>query len=399
MPSVSSAVSPGSDQTQPVAGDLARPAVSPRDARPAGAYFLEAVPETLSLSFRGCAREYFRIWIVNLCLTVFTLGIFSAWAKVRKKRYFYASTILDGTPFRYLARPVPILKGRLVAVALSGLFWFTTKFMDAWMPALIAVTAILAPWIVSRSVAFNARYSEFRGMAFQFDAGYLATARELYWGLLLPGVLTGTLFQWWQQPALGAAAIALFGMLLPVWLARMKRFTAGHLLFGGQRANCAIQGRELWGIYMGGGLLMVPASIVMVFAGIVAVQFLGMPTEGVVIAGPVGAGIAYLGVFAFIRARSQNAVWNGTRLGPLRFKLSLQAREMAKLYLTNTLAILATLGLATPWAAIRTFRYRIERTQIEAVGDLDEFRRPVSAENVRAAGAETSEMFDLDLSL
>ena len=42
--------------------------------------------------FRGDPKEYFRIWIVNLALTILTLGIYSAWAKVRKQRYFYLST-------------------------------------------------------------------------------------------------------------------------------------------------------------------------------------------------------------------------------------------------------------------------------------------------------------------
>ncbi len=68
----------------------------------------QSTPETarpeqpLSFEFTGNAREYFRIWIVNTCLTLFTLGIFSAWAKVRKKRYLYSHTQLDGTPFQYL---------------------------------------------------------------------------------------------------------------------------------------------------------------------------------------------------------------------------------------------------------------------------------------------------------
>src|SRR5512146_3042572 len=65
--------------------------------------------------FRGDEREYFRIWIVNLALTILTLGIWSAWAKVRTERYFYANTRVAGTPFEYLARPLPILKGRIIA--------------------------------------------------------------------------------------------------------------------------------------------------------------------------------------------------------------------------------------------------------------------------------------------
>ncbi len=41
-----------------------------------------AVEREHVLSFHGSAGEYFRIWIVNLCFSVITLGICSAWAKV-----------------------------------------------------------------------------------------------------------------------------------------------------------------------------------------------------------------------------------------------------------------------------------------------------------------------------
>ncbi len=55
---------------------------------------------------------------MNLCLTLLTLGAYSAWAKVRKKHYFYAHTTLDSTPFQYLGQPLPILKGRIIAAVL-----------------------------------------------------------------------------------------------------------------------------------------------------------------------------------------------------------------------------------------------------------------------------------------
>ena len=35
--------------------------------------------ELLPFSFTGRAGEYFRIWIVSLCLSLLTLGIYSAW--------------------------------------------------------------------------------------------------------------------------------------------------------------------------------------------------------------------------------------------------------------------------------------------------------------------------------
>jgi len=41
------------------------------------------VRQRLRLRFTGTGGEYFRIWIVNLFLTVLTLGIYSAWTLLR----------------------------------------------------------------------------------------------------------------------------------------------------------------------------------------------------------------------------------------------------------------------------------------------------------------------------
>ena len=72
--------------------------------------------------FRADPREYFRIWIVNLALTIATLGVYSAWAKVRKLRYFHASTVLAGSAFGYHADPLRILRGRIIAAVLVGAY-------------------------------------------------------------------------------------------------------------------------------------------------------------------------------------------------------------------------------------------------------------------------------------
>ena len=59
--------------------------------------------------FTGTGGEYFRIWIVNLILSILTLGIYSAWAKVRTNRYFYGNTQVGNTGFEYHAKPLAIL--------------------------------------------------------------------------------------------------------------------------------------------------------------------------------------------------------------------------------------------------------------------------------------------------
>ena len=78
-------------------------------------------------SFAATAAEYFRIWIVNLLLTIVTLGIYSAWAKVRRLRYFYGNTFVDGQSFEYHGQPLAILKGRLIVVAGYVVFLISSK--------------------------------------------------------------------------------------------------------------------------------------------------------------------------------------------------------------------------------------------------------------------------------
>jgi uncharacterized membrane protein YjgN (DUF898 family) len=73
------------------------------------------LPETLGFTFSGSGKEYFRIWIVNLFLTVATLGIYSAWAKVRRLRYFDRNTHLAGAVFDFRGDPKAILRGRRAA--------------------------------------------------------------------------------------------------------------------------------------------------------------------------------------------------------------------------------------------------------------------------------------------
>jgi uncharacterized membrane protein YjgN (DUF898 family) len=56
-------------------------------------------------------------------LSVLTLGIYSAWAKVRRLRYFYDNTSVAGS-FDYHGNPISILKGRIIAVVLLAVHHF-----------------------------------------------------------------------------------------------------------------------------------------------------------------------------------------------------------------------------------------------------------------------------------
>ena len=71
---------------------------------------------------------------------------------------------------------------------------------------------------------------------------------------------------------------------------------------------------------------------------------------------------------------------------------------MAKLYLTNTIGIVFSLGMLTPWAVMRMLKYRFEKLRVQLEGNLSEFKGSETSA-VQAVGAEMQEFFDLDFSL
>src|SRR5712671_4778243 len=153
---------------------------------------VDASERRYPVEFSATAWEYFRIWIVNLALTVVTLGIYSAWATVRKRRYFYGHTRIDGEGLEYRANPIAILKGRIIAVVLFGAFSIVGRFAPLYIWVFYAVLLIAGPWLIVRSLAFNAYNTAYRNVRLRFSGSY-ATCLKLVLGYGLLTVVTLTL--------------------------------------------------------------------------------------------------------------------------------------------------------------------------------------------------------------
>ena len=341
------------------------------------------------VEFTGRAGEYFRIWIVNLALTIVTLGIYSAWAKVRKKRYFYGNTLIDGEPFEYRGNPVNILKGRVIAAALLALNYALSRFYLAlYIPFLVLLAAAI-PWFTCRSLAFNAHNSAYRNVIFGFTGRYREALKVIVGiALLIPFTL---------------------GLIYPYYKMRQMRFIAGHHRYGGTQFNPFLSAGKFYRIYLiSFGLLLLLAfvfGIVMALVGVSGVLPRGASGNGskaltvtttILFSLPVYA--LYLFAFCYVHARITNVVWNNLKLDAVSFVSTLRARELFLLYLGNILVILFTLGLATPWASIRNARYRISKTSVSTTASLDTFTAEAGCA-ISATGEAVSEMFDIDIGL
>ena len=56
------------------------------------------------LEFTGRGGEYFRVWIVNVLLSIVTLGFYTPWARRRTAQYFYSHTLVAGSPLEFTAQ-------------------------------------------------------------------------------------------------------------------------------------------------------------------------------------------------------------------------------------------------------------------------------------------------------
>jgi len=346
------------------------------------------------VEFAGDAREYFRLWVVNLCLTLFTFGIFAAWAKVRKQRYFYSHTIIDGTPFQYAAQPLPILKGRLIAVTLFLIYYATQYLVPDIMPYVLAALIVLLPWVIARSCAFRARYTGFRNMNFGFHGSYSSAVESVYWLGAIPFLVIGTMFEWWGDYRILAFAGAATGILFPWWMARIKRFIVSNTSFGGRRASFSATGWQYFKIYFVSGLIIALGGVM---AG-VTFGALQPRSQTMMFALLVPVYLAYVVGFAYVQANAGNLMWNSSALDGIRFRSTLKTSGLLGLYLTNAIGIVASVGLLIPWAVIRTMRYRAQNLNVLMEGRLEEFRGSQSS-FVSAAGSEVGDVFDLELSL
>src|ERR1700712_1570787 len=133
-------------------------------------------PASRPFVFTATGPAYFRIWIVNLLLSIVTVGFYSPWAKVRRLRYFYGNTLFDGSPFEFHGRPIALLKGRLIGLVLLIAYSQAAKISFALWVGVVVVLIVLFPWLLWKSFRFRMANSSYRGIRFGFDG----TVRDAY---------------------------------------------------------------------------------------------------------------------------------------------------------------------------------------------------------------------------
>ena len=394
---------------------MALPEASPPPTAPAPAA-PAAATTPLDIVFTGSGSEYFRIWIVNLLLTLVTFGIYYPWAKVRRLRYFYGNTLVDDTALDFHGNPKKMLKGSALVAVLFGLYSLAGQFSPVAGLVALVLVALIAPALVRASMQFRMANTSWRGLRFRFTGSmpevYRAVLPLYVPAVLILGFLAFAAPEPGKAPNTTAFIATMLGLLVltvaiqPWTFWKLKQYQHDHYAFATQQTQFSATPWSFYKLTMkvcGFALLAIALPV----AAIALMVFTAPSTQqGLRGLGPLAALLPLLvmllvlvAVKPYAVSRTQNLVWNHTRNADLQFHSALRFKPLLWLTLKNWLLVLVTLGLYWPFAAIAMARLRLQAVSIQTRVAPDTLvgQRPRGSNE--AAGDAAGDMLGFDLGL
>ncbi len=351
--------------------------------------------QTISLEFTGTGSEYFKIWIVNLCLTILSFGVYSAWAKVRRLQYFDRNTLLDGVPFDFHGNPITILRGRIVAVIVLFFYHYVFGLSVAFALSIALILFVLIPFMMRSSQRFRLRHTSYRGLRFNFDGSMLdayATYLPVALMFLIPPLLA-VIFR-------GELMVALSGFLYLAWpwlQARMKHFQLGGFAYGGWHSRSELKASDFVWPYFKSGIYLFLAAIGFGILSVALISIFHISTVLPIILTVTFSYVMYVALGPYLQVKIWNKSWDTTSLGDIDFCSALPVGAYTKLQSKNLLLTLLSLGLYRPFAVIETYRFRLAYMTVRALPEhlVTRTQSPVGES---AEGEGVAEFLGFDLS-
>ena len=368
------------------------------------------------IEFKGKAMEYFGIWLANILLTVVTIGIFSAWAKVRRLKYFFNNTKILEDSFAYHATGWQILKGRIIALVAILILGAGSAYIPGFSFISFLIIFFLLPFIINSSLRFNARMISYRNIKFNWHGNYKQTF--LYFVL---------------GPVISFLSL---GFLHPLFTKYYYTYFANNHSYGTSRFSAYTTVKKYYLDAIKSGFL----PVLIIFYSIIIYTIWDIASlmvwdvdyidsmwisSGSEIERIISYNLNYnLGNYSnsfsnllfilipiifltnFIyRIFARNMLLRAMILNnsnnkeiSANFDSKLNPATYLWITISNAIVVPITLGLMSPWAQIRFYKYLSHSTKIEIIGDLNIFL-DTEKKNLSSLGEEYSEMEGIEVNI
>jgi uncharacterized membrane protein YjgN (DUF898 family) len=371
------------------------------------------------MRYVGSGGEFFKIWIVNIFLTILTLGFYSPWAKVRSRKYLYNSTTFRDTRFDYHADPKSILIGRIIALCIFGVYAIASAISPIGGLLGMLFVFFLIPFLMVKSLKFNIKNTSYNNIRFNFF-GKVLDGYKLYFkyfsfpvllitGALLFLYLTGMFTEeQLKDPQKSMTFLKIIGgvqiinVLYLFFISSRSlndifSFIYNNIYYGGSRVNIMTSKKEvfqnifkplfLWIL----GLCLVPLLIAVL--AIVAKDL--VPILSIVL-----VPLIYIGII-FISFRFPYSiiifVWDRLHIEGGNTKTDLKLSSFIWVAFSNAILTAITFGFYFPWAIIKMQRLKVE-SRLVKIDSLDSISA-IAQEKESALGEELVDVFDFDFEI
>lgn len=393
------------------------------------------------LEFTGSGGEYFRVWIVNVLLSIVTLGIYTPWARRRTAQYFYGHTLVAGSPLEFTAQQRKMVMGFVLLMLITIAYQLAVNTgQDTAVGLFLLSGALLAPYIWASAMRFRLGATRWRGLRLQFTASwkevYIASwpvfALALVWFCVFFGMqmLSPDLAQALEAaeeegakralpsftPAMGG--LLALGLVLTVLCFIRLEYNYKSLLV--LRAQVGAERGRWKPVYMDFvkvWLATVAVFILCVLGVIASISILAGSSIALLAASSDRLGfwmfvvifVAIIGGMfllflasaparAYREARMFQLLWNNTGLSHVaRFKCHLRSGRYVGLRLKNMLFNLLTLGLYRPFARVSEYRMKLESVTLHVKGGVDQVAGAMVRHQQGGLGDALADAAGLDL--
>lgn len=333
--------------------------------------------EETPVEFTGTASSFWGLALVNLLLTIVTVGIYRFWAKTRVRRYLWSNTLYRGDPLEYRGTGLELFIGALVVVALLivpitliGVLGFVLKGSGLeWIANIITLVVYIGLlWLIGVALYRALRYRLSR-----------TSWRGIRGGMTGKGWSYGTLYL-----KMLLLQIVTLGFASPYAATRLWNALWSDAMFGSAEVFAQAEWRPLFKRFLLSWLGVIAVyvlTLVWVFttqADTLALLKPGAPPRdpatmmgaiGVLYLGFIAAGVVILFVLMAYHAALVRALFGGTRLDTLHFRFDATARQWIGFYLGNIAIVVVTLGFGYLIMPYRLWGFYVRH--LSTVGTLD----------------------------
>ena len=392
--------------------------------------------EPHALRFTGSGGEYFRVWIVNVLLSILTLGLYTPWARRRTAQYFYGHTLVAGSPLEFTAQQRRMVVGFVVLLLLTAAYQLAVNTgQDTAVGLFILGGAALSPLIWGSAMRFRLANTRWRGLRLQFAASW----REVYtaswpvfalalvwlgvfWGLqsLAPAAVvneeTGRKLPQVTGPLIGLVALCL--LLTVLCIIRLEFNYRSLLVLRSRIGNEAGRWKPVYMDFV--KLWLATLAVFLVSLVVLAALGAGLFTGLLGLVSKMGKGGMGLGIFLLIMAAFLGALlalmlataparayreaalfrltWSNIGVSRIaRFKCNLGTGAYVLLRLRNMLLTLLTLGFFRPFAMVSEYRMKLESVTLHVKGGVDQVAGRLGQQQPGGIGDALADAAGLDL--